>query len=213
VRNPLHPLLWRARFYVPHALVAAGLRHYKPHGPADPAGWDELYESGELEYYADSDALARYGILAAYARHVDARSILDIGCGPGLLRPHLDGLAFERYLGIDSSKAAIERARRFEDGRTSFAITDRADPAAGPFDVAVCNDMLFYVEDAGAFLDEVSELLEPGGHVLAAVWRHPGDTVLHRRLDERFELVDRVLVKQLSDQRRSRWLISCHRRA
>jgi SAM-dependent methyltransferase len=196
---------------VPHLLTHAGLRRYRPHGPHDPASWDELYESGELDYYDDADALARYGILAAYAKQVRARSIVDLGCGPGLFRPHLEGVGFTSYLGIDPSQAAIERARRLQDERTSFAVAEHADPG-DRFDVAVCNDVLFYVADAGEFLDRVRDVLEPGGHVLSAIWRHPGDTLLHRRLDERFELVDRVLLKQLSDHRRSRWLVSCHRR-
>jgi SAM-dependent methyltransferase len=213
VRNPLHPLWWRLRFYVPHALVAAGLRRYRPHGPSDPAAWDELYDSGELDFYGEADAIARYGILAGYARHVGARRILDVGCGPGLLRPHLEGVGFTHYLGIDPSPAAIERARRFEDERTSFAVAERAEAGSGRFDVVVSSDALFYVADAGEFLDHVRELLEPGGHVLTAIWRHVGDTHLHRRLDERFQLVDRVLVKQLSDRRRSRWLVACHRLA
>jgi SAM-dependent methyltransferase len=212
VRNPLNPLIWRARFLVPHTLTVAGVRRYKPRGPAEPSAWDELYTAGELDYYAEPDALARYGILAAYITHVGARSILDVGCGPGLLRPHVGDVGFTRYLGIDPSAVAVEQAKRFEDERTRFSVAERAPPESGSFHVVVCNDMLYYVDDAGAFLDHVRDLLEPDGYVVAAVWRHPGDTVLHRRLDERFDLVDRVLVKQLADQRRSRWLVSCHRR-
>jgi SAM-dependent methyltransferase len=212
VRNPLNPLIWRARFYVPHALTVTGVRAYKPQGPGDASAWDELYEAGHLDYYSEPDALARYGVLAAYVTHFGARSILDVGCGPGLLRPHVEGVGFTRYLGIDPSRVAIERASRFEDERTSFAVAERPAPGSGPFDVVVCNDMLYYVDDAGAFLDHVRDLLEPGGYVISAVWRHPGDTVLQRRLGERFDLVDRVLVKQLADERRSRWLVSCHRR-
>ena len=212
MRNPLNPLVWRTRFYVPHALSVAGVRGYKPQGPADPSGWDELYEAGYLDYYAEPDALARYGILAAYITHIGARSILDVGCGPGLLRPHVEGVGFTRYLGLDPSRVAIEQARRFEDDRTSFAVAERPAPESGPFHVVVCNDMLYYLDDPGAFLDHTRDLLEPDGYVVAAVWRHPGDVLLHRLLDERFDVVDRVLVKQLVDRRRSRWLVSCHRR-
>jgi SAM-dependent methyltransferase len=205
-----HPLVWRARFYVPHALAAAGVLRYKPHGPADPGAWDALYDSGELDFYENVDGLARYGVLAAYLRRIEARSILDIGCGPGILRRFIEGVGFTSYVGIDHSPAAIARAKQYEDDRTTFTTAERMPPEEGPFHVVVSNDMLLYVEDAGEFLDYVSELLEPGGFFLSAVWRHSRDVVLQRRIDERFDLVDRVLIKQLASDERPRWIVAWH---
>lgn len=212
MRNPLKAIIFRAKFHLPNALTSAGLLDYRAVGSADPASWDSRYATSELDHYAELESLARYGVLIAYLQHIEARSVLDVGCGVGLLRQRIEPLGFERYVGIDLSAVAIERARALEDERTTFAVGSRATPDMGRFHVVVCNDVLMYMRDAPDFLDHVRRILEPDGYLLSCIWRHTRDVALHQLLDERFELLDRVEIKQLFAAKRHRWQLSCHRR-
>jgi SAM-dependent methyltransferase len=173
--------------------------------------WDEAWTGSELDHYADVDELPRYAVLVGYLRSLDPGwTVLDVGCGSGLMRTHIDGLDFSRYLGVDVSATAIERAAGLADDRTSFLVGELPPAETGTFDVAVLNEVLYYADDPGATLDRIAARLTPGGHVLTSIWRHPGDAALQRLLDARFERVGATEVRSRLNRRR-RWRISLHR--
>jgi SAM-dependent methyltransferase len=210
IPNPLGPIAFRLKLGIPNALASAGLLGRKRHGPSGPEAWDREYEGGELEREAGINELAHYGVLIAYLIFFDARRILDVGCGGGLLRKRLAAVPFERYVGLDPSPAALERARGLEDERTTFVLAESVPAELGTFDAVVANEMLYYVDDADDFLGHVNDILEPGGHLLSSIWRHPRDVLLHRSLHEHFELVDAVDVVQRSGAVRPVWRVFCH---
>src|SRR6185437_16252583 len=87
--------------------------------------WDRAYSSGQLAYFGDLDEFARYSVLTGYVRYIGGRpDIIDIGCGDGLLRSHLEGLPFASYLGIDLSGVAVAAAQGLIDASTTFICTD-----------------------------------------------------------------------------------------
>src|SRR5690625_5117566 len=47
-------------------------------------------------------------------------SILELGCGEGLLQNRLNKDSYSKFLGIDISKIAIERAKRLETFKTTY---------------------------------------------------------------------------------------------
>lgn len=191
--------------------VRAGLRPYRPMATVAPAGWDAGYARGEWDRMARVAEAGRYALLLGYLKLAGkAPSVLDVGCGPGLLREKMAGAGFRSYTGVDVSPAAIEAAKAFEDERTEFVVGDVSAVAGRSFDVAVCNEMLYYVGDPPAFLAELRRLLPPGGHLLTSVWRHPGDSRLHAMLDSAFDLVDRVELRN-GASRRLRWRVAWHR--
>jgi 2-polyprenyl-6-hydroxyphenyl methylase/3-demethylubiquinone-9 3-methyltransferase len=158
--------------------------------------WNEVYRIGSTDAYGDLDELARYGILAGYLSHIGGYPrVLDVGCGNGLLRSRIDPTKFSHYVGIDHAEAAIEQARIGDYERTSFLVGDLCSLEIGKFDMVICNEVLYFVPDPQAFLERLWHVLNPGGHLLVSIFRHPGDFVLWRLLEERFGLVDRVWVR------------------
>ena len=88
-----------------------GLVRHRPESWA-VAEWERAYSSGQLAYFSDMDELARYSLLAGYVRYIGERpDILDIGCGEGLLRRHLDGVPIGHYTGIDLCSTAIRACK------------------------------------------------------------------------------------------------------
>ncbi len=89
---------------------------------------------------------SRAHLIGAILRHtqVPVRSILDAGCGIGLLRkPFAEVLPRARYCGLESSAYLCRRY-----GWLAGSIVDfRADK---PFDLVICYDVLQYLPDAHA---------------------------------------------------------------
>lgn len=195
--------------------VRLGVRPYRPIDRSSIEHWGSEFEAGEFQYFGNLRQLARYSILVGYVQHLGPDvSILDVGCGAGLLAERLRDSPYERYLGIDPVPQAIEQAAPLVDERTRFEVVERPSRGLGDFDVVVCNEVLYGVPDPEQLLDDIHALLPPGGSLLASIWRHPTEVGLYRMLDARFELVDAVLARNLTDETRDHgWRVSWHRRA
>jgi 2-polyprenyl-6-hydroxyphenyl methylase/3-demethylubiquinone-9 3-methyltransferase len=192
--------------------VRAGVLPYSRRWVLSADDWDREYGKGVLEYYGELRELARYSVLIGYLRELGgAPDVLDVGCGVGLLRGRLRADEVGRFVGTDPSSVAIERASEAHPG-DEFVVTDLPDASLGPFDAVVCNEMLYYVEDLDALLVRIGALLKPGGRLLTSIVRHPGDVVLHRALDARFERLDAVVVQSKSGPGNA-WRLACHRNA
>ncbi|MGO9513997.1 MAG: class I SAM-dependent methyltransferase [Steroidobacteraceae bacterium] len=89
---------------------------------------------------------ARAGLIAAILVHarVPVRTILDAGCGMGLLRkPFAEALPRARYTGLDASEYVCAR-----HGWTRGSVVDYAPRT--PSDLVVCYDVLQYLGDRDA---------------------------------------------------------------
>jgi SAM-dependent methyltransferase len=115
----------------------------------------------------DPAALER---LVRWADFPPDSSVLDAGCGPGLVAEALLR-AGHRVLGIDLSAEMIARARkrcepfgervRFEQGSLFEA------RLTGSFDAAISRSVLHHLIDPLAFVRRQVELLRPGGVLVA----------------------------------------------
>jgi trans-aconitate 2-methyltransferase len=115
---------------------------------------------------------------------INARSVIDLGCGPG----NSTEVLAARYpqaaaAGIDSSQDMIEAARvRLPD--IQFAVQDLQswkDP--GPFDVILANAVLQWVPDHEVLLPTLIAKLAPGG-ALAVQMPDNLDEPAHRMMRE-----------------------------
>jgi SAM-dependent methyltransferase len=94
-----------------------------------------------------------------------ARSVLDVGCGPGTNTAHF---AASDYLGIDWNADYIGYARRRH--RREFVAADVRTyaPRAGTgFDFILVNSLLHHIDDSGTheLLSKLASLLTSEGHV------------------------------------------------
>ncbi|MFD1611626.1 class I SAM-dependent methyltransferase [Sphingomonas tabacisoli] len=203
-------LLTRARRLARDLGVRYGVLPYKRQWVLSPEDWDREYASGKLGFYGSFRERGRYGVLHAYltARTEPVR-LLDVGCGVGLLLDRLAGVPIAEYVGIDPSAKAIEAARTDRGTAGSFHVAHLPDPALGKFDVIVCNEVLYYIEDLPAALAKLHAALNEGGWLLTSVLRHPGDIALHRAVAAEFDIVDSVLVKRQTPPMTG-WTVSCY---
>lgn len=102
-------------------------------------------------------------------------SVLDVGCGTGMLSERLLG-AFPscRLAGVDLSPAMVERARTRLAGRAEVreADAERLPFHDGAFDLVVCNDSFHHYPDPDRAAFQMWRVLRKGGAlVLGDVWQ------------------------------------------
>jgi 2-polyprenyl-6-hydroxyphenyl methylase / 3-demethylubiquinone-9 3-methyltransferase len=102
-------------------------------------------------------AAARGSLIPPPARE-DA-VLVDLGCGAGLLAPHVPGY---RHIGVDLTASALAQAARH--GVVPLCADVAAVPLAdGCADVVVAGEILEHVPDLPAVVGEACRLLRPGG--------------------------------------------------
>ena len=104
------------------------------------------------------------------ARPLDGLSILDIGCGGGLVCEPLARMG-AAVTGIDPAPENIEAARRHAgaQGLTVSYRVARVEELTGEgraFDAVSCLEVVEHVPDVGEFLKTCASLLRPGGLML-----------------------------------------------
>jgi 2-polyprenyl-6-hydroxyphenyl methylase/3-demethylubiquinone-9 3-methyltransferase len=91
----------------------------------------------------------------------DGAVLVDLGCGAGLLAPHVAGKGY-RHVGVDLTASALRSAAAH--GVTAVLGDVGAVPLAdGCADVVVAGEILEHVPDLPAAVREACRLLRPGG--------------------------------------------------
>lgn len=142
------------------------------------AAFDEqapIYDEG----MQGDHARALYPCILEEARRamegIPVPSVLDVGCGTGMLSERLLG-AFPscRLTGVDLSPAMAERARARLAGRAEVreADAERLPFHDGAFDLVVCNDSFHHYPDPDRAAFQMWRVLRKGGAlVLGDVWQ------------------------------------------
>jgi len=101
---------------------------------------------------------------------LEGKTVLDVGCGGGILAEGMAALG-ARVSGIDLSEKALSVARLhlFESGwNVDYRLISAeafADEQAGTFDVVTCMEMLEHVPDPASTIAACARLAKPGGHI------------------------------------------------
>ena len=140
--------------------------------------------------------MPRYAVIAGYLRADAAqRTILDVGCGTGVLQPWLSSVGYERYRGVDLSSTAINEAQRRANETTSFEAADAAIyKYDGTFDIIIFNEMLYYLTDPAGTIHHFSKLLAPGGKFIISLFHSRESWQVWRRCRTSLTLLDETRV-------------------
>lgn len=105
-----------------------------------------FYRDGRTSVTSRAEMTARANLIAAYTRHIGCpvASILDAGCGLGLMRdPLLRALPGATYVGLEYSEYLCDRYGWVQGSLATYR-------PRKPFDLVVCFDVLQYLDDTSA---------------------------------------------------------------
>jgi SAM-dependent methyltransferase len=149
--------------------------------------YDRRYDHERLQRIIRPSLLRGRDATLALARSLGAPRVLEAGCGPGRLAEALLAAGVPEYVGVDVSRAMVERARarlsRFGDRATLIHAPIEAAPIEGPFQLVVALGLFDYVDDPEATLGRMAA--ECAGVLLTTfprwdVLRDPVRTLVHR---------------------------------
>ncbi len=159
--------------------------------------WEAQYAAGRWDFLAQLSELARFSILAGYICHLKpGATVLDTGCGQGVLLRRLPSSCYSRYVGIDVSGTAISVAQQQGNERSTFlaANCEEYSPTEH-FDVIVFNEVLCCLRDPLRTVERYSRSLNPGGLLLVSLCTAArGSSTILRRLKRAYSTVDEVRV-------------------
>jgi SAM-dependent methyltransferase len=163
-------------------------RHGVPGPMATPFDYDANPERFRLATRVTQQHLlaarSLYEQLAEVLAGLDARRILDIGCGEGALRAALPARLQSRLVGLDASRTML--AAHPPPVVQAAAVT--LPFPVGVFDAVVAVNVLDHLADPAVAIGEARRVLAPGGSFVAAtasrhdspelahVWRPPSTT-------------------------------------
>jgi len=153
--------------------------------------WEERYRETYGTLLDERSEYGRYGVVTEYLlRMLPGGSVLDIGCGPGILAGMLQHSTLT-YTGIDISATAVRMAQeRHPALREHFHHTPlEAFPGKEAYDAIVAVEILYYL-DTETFFTHCSRLLKKDGHLIVTVYDFPEGRALlpqvMRRLHDPF---------------------------
>jgi SAM-dependent methyltransferase len=177
-----------------HALLLQdNTREHREHG------WARLREISDL---------GRYSVIRGYCEFFKPQaSILDIGCGEGILQ---EQLAYQHYTGIELFADSLQRAAHKSDARTRFIQADAA--AYQPdrrFDVIVWNESLYYLAEPLQAAKRYLEFLEHDGITIVSMFYQMRTS---RRLFGRLEILGRIEAELRVSNCSGSWLVRVYKR-
>jgi 2-polyprenyl-6-hydroxyphenyl methylase/3-demethylubiquinone-9 3-methyltransferase len=115
---------------------------------------------------------------------LNAKTVLDVGCGGGILSEAMAALG-ARVKGIDLSEKALKVAMlhllesRLDVNYEEISAESLAQREAGQYDVLTCMEMLEHVPDPASTVGACAQLVKPGGHVFfSTINRNPKSYLL-----------------------------------
>ena len=159
--------------------------------------WDREYRSGAWDFLGAMDNLGGLASILGYCQFLNPASILDVGCGAGLLARKLKVLPYESFLGIDLSAEAIAQAAPVSDHRTAFAVAGAEDfETDRRFDVIVFSQILNYIPQPDRVLACYAKYLTPEGRIIVSLYQAPRTQAAWRVIDRAMRVDDAMTVTQ-----------------
>lgn len=164
----------------------------KPDIPVNREEWDAQYQTGKWSFLDKADELVRYKAIIDYIEYFKPGGVvLDVGCGDGILLKHYKPYRYAKYVGLDISKAALDKLMPKADEKTKFIQVDAETyKPTELYDVIVFNETLYYFHDPLKVFQRYVESLNRSGLLIVSTYSKSVRAVaILRKLKTQYNLV------------------------
>ncbi len=157
--------------------------------------WNREYAEGKWAWLRRLDELAHHSVLAGYFMEIKPQgTVLDVGCGEGLLQERITPFHYSKYMGTDLDKA-IEIASKKNDEKTHFVVGDMNTFNPGEsFDAIIFNESIYYLHDTVGGLQRYEEFLKPDGIFIISMFQSEKNIATKQRIQEKYTTLDEVTI-------------------
>lgn len=173
--------------------------YFAPKGVVGPhmsqQQWDEEFANSKWAYLSKANQREHYDcIIDMYNQHGNNGSMLDIGCGVGLLyRYFMDTSALkdDQYFGIDISTVAINEAKETCKSNNFSVVDYETHHINKKFDVVIFNETLYYFNHAGKTLQKcIDENLTKQGVIIISMCDHERHDLIWELISKKYTVID-----------------------
>lgn len=170
-----------------------------------PERLDLKYKTGFWENLKSVDELAHYSVVAGYFLFLKkGGTVLDIGCGEGILQERLGTHNYAHYTGFDLAAEAVITAKMKENITTSFLVADmKTFTSSEKFDAIIFNEVIYYSNVLNT-LNRYSAFLKPDGVFILSNFDSQNDKINWNEIAGRFQLYDETTV---INKNGTRWVV------
>lgn len=168
-------------------MTTADTQHNVDHGEIDKFSqlahkwWDK---TGEFKPLHDINPL-RLGYIDLHG-NIAGKTVLDVGCGGGILTESMAKLGASHATGIDMAEKSLKVAELHaaEQGVENIAyrcvrVEDLAAERPHSFDIVTCMEMMEHVPDPAAIVKACAKLVKPEGKVFFSTINRNPKSYLH----------------------------------
>lgn len=158
--------------------------------------WEERFKEGKWNFIREIEEFARYSIILGYIQFLQGtESILDVGCGEGILCERLCEEMYTRYVGIDFSSVAIDRVSVQKNDKNRFYVAKIEEFITHEkFDIIIFNECLYYFEDPISILQRYEDFLSENGMFIVSMHQIDNHQKLWEKIDKNYFINDSVSV-------------------
>lgn len=168
--------------------------------PKGQEDWDADYRTNVWTYMAALEEVSRYAVIAGYITYLKrgSCSLLDVGCGEGVLLDRLRPHGYIKYVGVDVSNIAVAKLIRKQDPKTVFLQADAETfQPTEAYDVIVFNEALYYFHAPLDTLKRYVRFLRPDGILIISTYAlSKRASAILRSAKALFNLVDETRTTQ-----------------
>jgi 2-polyprenyl-3-methyl-5-hydroxy-6-metoxy-1,4-benzoquinol methylase len=111
--------------------------------------FNSQYKRGKWAKLASEHESVRYKQINEYLEEYKPKTILDLGCGDGVLNRRMIYDGYDYFLGIDYAKVSINQAKAQNFQKAEFETHDLLDfKPSQKFDAIILNEAFYYIHDS-----------------------------------------------------------------
>ncbi len=178
--------------------------------------WNKQYKQGRWQSLRSEREAVRYQKIIEHIKVFGPKnpSILDIGCGDGLLTERMSTHDYSYFLGVDFSKESIKLASKKKLPNAEFQFKDAISfYPKRKYDCIVFNEAFYYIHESEKqnVLDRMLNQLTAKGILIVSIYREGHGCWKYFKDDPRLQELDFTTIR--TDEKLRYWKIGAYKKA